>query len=409
MRTKGFILATALAVLAGTVLFALRPKAVPLPELPPEPHHEAELAVEEQSAAAQLEQPGHSLRDLLGQNFVVGIPTPVFGPDTKEFLSHIRPGGIIIYNRNVKSREQLRTLISDLQCFALKTTGQPYIIMIDEEPGSATRLGLFRNVHAPGPHDWKKIEEEMSVLEEEGIDVDLAPLADFPFNQESFIKKRVPAASIPNLIAFNRRFITRLRQHKVSATLKHFPGMGIFAADPHKELPVQDIDPRVLDASLRIFQDGIKAGADLVMTGHAVYSNIDPNAATVSHKIVTGMLRNRLHFRGLVITDDLSQMALARSATMSVEDATIAASKAGVTLLMFSHNFRRTRQIFDTVLERAEQDEELQSILRQNYRTIVEFKHKVMRPVASPSPGQMTRIAGVSGPSQRSTIKTASF
>ena len=94
---------------------------------------------------------------------------------------------------------------------------------------------------------------------------------------------------------------------------------------------------------------------------------------------------------------------------MSVEDATIAASKAGVTLLMFSHNFRRTRQIFDTVLERAEQDEELQSILRQNYRTIVEFKHKVMRPVASPSPGQMTRIAGVSGPSQRSTIKTASF
>jgi beta-N-acetylhexosaminidase len=394
MRVKGFILATALAVLACTVALVVRPKPIPLPTLPPEPHNEVEQVLrEKQVAAAEREGPSHSLRETLGQNFVVGIPTPIFGIETKEFLAHIRPGGIIIYNRNVKSREQLRTLISELQVFALETTGHRYIIMIDEEPGSATRLGLFRDVHAPGPPDWQKIEAEMPVLEEIGIDVDLAPLADFPFNEESFIKKRVPAASIPNLIEFNRKFIALLCQHRVSATLKHFPGMGIFAADPHKQLPVGDIDPQTLDTSLKIFQDGINSGADFVMTGHALYSNVDPeNAATVSHKIVTGLLRDRLHFRGLVITDDLSQMALAKSATMSVEEATIAASKAGVTLLMFSHDFRRTRQTFDNVLQRAEQDKELQSILQQNCKAIVEFKHRAMRPVANPSPAQMAQV-----------------
>ena len=393
MRTKGFIFATALAVLACTVALAPRPRVLPLPKLPPEPHNKVEQALrEKQVAAAERAGPGHSVRDVLGQNFVVGIPTPLFGIEAKELLAHIRPGGIIIYNRNVKSREQLRTLISDLQAFALKTTGHPYIIMIDEEPGSVTRLGLFRDVHASGPPDWRKMEAEISVLEEVGIDVDLAPLADFPFNDESFIKKRVPAASIPNLIEFNRRFIALLRQHRVAATLKHFPGMGIFAADPHKQLPTGEIDPQTLDTSLKIFQDGINSGADFVMTGHALYSNIDPhNAATVSHKIVTGLLRDRLHFRGLVITDDLSQMALAKSATMPIEDATIAASKAGVTLLMFSHDFRRTKQIFDTVLQRAEQDAELQSILQQNYKAIVEFKRKVMRPVAHGSPIQIAQ------------------
>jgi beta-N-acetylhexosaminidase len=343
------------------------------------------------SQAAQVDA-ARDLREQLGQNFVVGIPSPIFDAQTESFLSYIKPGGVVLYHRNVKSREQLRALIADLQSFALRTTGHPYFVMIDEEPGAVTRLGLFQNVRASATPDWHSIERDISVLESEGINVELAPLADFPFSRESFLRKRVPADSIPALMRFNRRFIALLRKHGISATVKHFPGMGIFVTDPHKQLPVGNINSRQLDSSLGIFEDGIKSGADLVMTAHAVYGDIDPaNPATVSHKIITEVLRNRLHFRGLVITDDLSQMALAKSDTMTVEDATIAASKAGSTLLMFSHNFPRTRRIFDTVLERAEQDKELQSMVTQNYRTIVEFKRKALRPVAHPLTAQMPR------------------
>src|SRR5689334_12958035 len=119
------------------------------------------------SSAEQLSQnlaQAGSLRDELGQNFVVGIPGPTFDDKTERFLSHVRPGGIVLYYRNVKSREQLRTLISDLQSFARKTTGDPYLIMIDEEPGAVTRLGLFENVRASAKLDWHAVEHDIAVL-----------------------------------------------------------------------------------------------------------------------------------------------------------------------------------------------------------------------------------------------------
>src|SRR5262249_32685366 len=287
--------------------------------------------------------------------------------------THVRPGGIVLYHRNVKSREQLRTLISDLQSFALKTIGRHCFIMIDEEPGAVTRLGLFENVHASAKLDWRVVEQDISVLQSEGINVELAPLADFSFNQQSFLRKRIPADSIPELLRFNRRFIVLLHKHGISATLKHFPGMGIFEVDSHRQLPAGNIDAQKLESSLNIFDDGIKSGAGLVMTGHALYRNLDPdNPATVSRKIIGGMLRKELGFRGLVITDDLSQMALAKSDKMTIEDATIAAANAGNNLLMFSHNFPKTEQVFDTVLQRAEQDQKLRSAIEQNSQTVID-------------------------------------
>jgi beta-N-acetylhexosaminidase len=344
----------------------------------------------EEQQAEELANAGN-LRDELGQNFVVGIPGPTFDDKTEHFLSHVRPGGIVLYYRNVKSREQLRTLISDLQSFALKTTGHPYFIMIDEEPGAVTRLGLFEKVRASAKLDWDAVERDISVLESEGINVELAPLADFSFNQQSFLRKRIPADSIPELLRFNRRFIVLLHKHRISATLKHFPGMGIFEVDSHKQLPVGNIDAPKLESSLNIFKDGIKSGAGLVMTGHALYGNLDPdNPATLSPKIIGGMLRQKLAFRGLVITDDLSQMALARSDKMTIEDATIAAAKAGNNLLMFSHNFPKTEQVFDVVLQRAEQDQRFRQAVEQSSKSIIDFKRKTLN--APPVP-QLARVA----------------
>jgi len=391
MRTRSIVLAASIATAVIAVVLSPERNAGQSAGTRAQSHIEVDQRSSSgpQQQAPQLAKTS-DLRDQLGQNFVVGIPGPTFDEKTESFLSHVRPGGIVLYYRNVKSREQLRTLISDLQSFALKTTHHPYFIMIDEEPGAVTRLGLFQNVRASAMLDWHAIEEDISVLETEGINIELAPLADFSFNQESFLRKRVPAASIPELMRFNRRFIALLHKHGISATLKHFPGMGIFVVDSHKQLPVGNIDPHTLDLSLNIFDDGINSGAGLVMTGHALYGNLDPdNPATISHKIIADMLRNQLRFRGLVITDDLSQMALAKSDKMSIEEATIAASKAGNNLLMFSHNSPRTEQIFDAVLHRAEEDKELQSIIAQNSQTITEFKRKTLHSTAGP---QLARV-----------------
>jgi beta-N-acetylhexosaminidase len=319
--------------------------------------------------------PATPLEEQLGQTFVVGIPGQTLDAETESLLRQIKPGGIVLYRRNFASAAQLEQLIARLQTLARQTTRQPYLIMIDEEPGGATRLGLFSNVFAFGEPDWIQIERDISVLEKLGINVELAPVADYPFNRNSFIRSRVPANSVQALTVFNKRFIELLARHGISATLKHFPGMGAFRTDPHRELPAGRVPPGGLDESLRIFQDGITAGAGLVMTGHAVYTNVDPGRpATLSSRIVTGILRRQMKFQGLVITDDLSEMPFLEGTRMTLDQATCEALKAGHNMVLFSHKLRATRTVLDQVLAAAQSDPRLRALIGKDYARIVAFK-----------------------------------
>jgi len=326
--------------------------------------------------ARQPEAPPESaFKAHLGQTFIVGIPGPALDPATEQLLRYIQPGGIVLYFRNFSSADQLQHLIVQLQTLARETTGHPYLIMLDEEPGGATRLGLFRNVFAFGEPNWTQIDHDIGTMERLGINVELAPLADFPFNHESFIRRRIPAHNVEALEAFNRRFIELLKRHGISATLKHFPGMGAFIDDPHKKLPRAEVETRMMNASLKIFQQGIASGADLVMTGHAVYGNLDPeHPATLSREIVTGLLRRKMNFQGPIITDDLSDMPFITGSDLSLDEATVQAMEAGHTMVLFSHKLTKTRRIFDQVLARADTDPMLAATIEAGYKSIVAFK-----------------------------------
>jgi len=165
-----------------------------------------------------------------------------------------------------------------------------------------------------------------------------------------------------------------LNEYGISATLKHFPGMGIFSIDPHRELPYSVIEQEALNESLKIFKDGIDHGANFVMTGHAVYENIDPdNPATFSSKIVKDILIKQLGFQGIILTDDLSDMPLAIK-EIDLTDAAIQALKAGHHLIMFSHKLEETKEIFDEILVKMEADSELQLLVKDNYQKITDFK-----------------------------------
>lgn len=321
-----------------------------------------------------------TLREKLGQNLVVGIPGPTLDERTKEILHYIKPAGIVLYRRNYKSYSQLKDLISQLQKISNEDTGLFYFIMLDEEPDGAMRFGLLKNVFPLEIPDWKTIENDIRILADIGINVELAPVADFPFNNDAFVKRRVPVKSVEDLIAFNRTFISLLKEYRISATLKHFPGMGIFIEDPHEKIPHSNIQQEVLNKSLKIFKDGIENGADFVMTGHAVYENIDPNiTATFSSKIVRDLLIHQLGFQGIIITDDLSDMPLAIK-EINLAEAGIQALKAGHHLIMYSHKLEKTKDIFDEIYRRIENDFELQSIIESNYQKIIEFKKSIFSP-----------------------------
>ncbi len=314
---------------------------------------------------------------ILGQNFVVGILDKILDTETRNFLKEIKPAGIILYYRNYKSPDQLRKLVDQLQQIAEATTHQQYFIMLDEEPGGATRLNLFKNVFDSGVPDWNHIEQDIKKMASVGINVDLAPLADFPFNEDSFIKERVPAHNTKALVKFNQKFIALLQQNGVSATLKHFPGMGVFVDDPHKKLPSTSDGKEIINESVQLFKDGIDGGAHFVMTGHAVYDAIDPGVpATLSKKITTEMLRDDLGFAGLIITDDLSDMPFIIGRDIDRTEAAAEALSVGHNLVIFSHRPEKTQDIFEKLLKRIRNDQELRILVENNYRKTILFKKK---------------------------------
>lgn len=317
-----------------------------------------------------------STSEQLGQNFIVGIEGKILDNHTEKILEKIKPAGIVLYYRNFQNPDQFKKLISELQSLALRTTNHPYFIMIDEEPGGATRLDLFNNVFAFGTPNWVQIEKDIKIMRELGINVDLAPIADFAFDSNTFIRDRIPANDINHLIDFNKKFIALLNQNHILATLKHFPGMGVFVDDPHKTLPYTNLKESIISKSIEIFKDGIDNGADLVMTCHGVYDDIDPyNPATLSKKITTNILRNQVGFNGIAITDDLADMPFTIGKTIDLSEAVVQAIKAGHNLVLFSHRPEDTEIIFNKLISVVEKDVELKSIIGQNYIKVVSLKN----------------------------------
>lgn len=318
-----------------------------------------------------------SIKSVVGQNIIAGIMGKTLDAKTIEILEIMKPAGVILYYRNYETPDDLKKLIEKLQMIAKKTTGYPYFIMIDEEPGGATRLDLFKNVFDSGEPDWEHIENDIKTMSIIGINVDLAPIADYCFIEDSFIKKRMQAHNPKALMDFNKKFIALLHKNRIFATLKHFPGMGVFIDDPHYKLPIIKDRTSYIEDSLKIFKDGIENNADFVMTGHGVYDDIDPGTpATLSKKITKDLLRNKLKFKGLAITDDLSDMIACKSKNELSGNA-VKALYAGHNLLLFSHKLDNTLQIFNNITLLAQKDNNLKRILEQNYFDVIRVKRNI--------------------------------
>ena len=315
-----------------------------------------------------------SPESIVGQTFIVGIPGSNLDADTKKFLTEIKPGGIVLYKQNIESDGQLTQLISELQKVALTTTSREYLIMIDEEPGGASRLNLFQNIFATGQPDWPTIQNDIKTMSRIGINVDLAPIADFPFDNNSFILRRTPAHTVNDLVDFNKKFISLLQDNGLGATLKHFPGMGVFVGDPHTDITYSNAAISIMNRSIDIFKTGIEDGASFIMTDHGVYDELDPNTpATLSAKIV-GLLRQELDFRGIIVTDDLSDMPFIINKNVSIPEATLKAMQVGHTMVLFSRKKQTTLDAWKYVVKQYRDVPEAKQMIDSNYQLVTKYK-----------------------------------
>jgi beta-N-acetylhexosaminidase len=271
-----------------------------------------------------------------------------------------RAGGVILFARNVDSAAQVRALNGRLRAAA----GGNLPIGVDQEGGRVARLSragvpdgpTARALAAPGDpaaaRRWGR--ETGAALKDLGFSLDFAPVLDVDTNPHSpVIGDRSYAPDAGVVTAFGREAALGLMEGGVHACGKHFPGHGDAALDSHRDLPVVALDAARLER-VELFPFAALCGMlPAVMTAHVRYPALDPDVpATLSEPIVTDLLKGRLGFSGVVVSDDLEMGAIADR--YGPEEAAVMAVSAGVDLLLFCHRRARWEAAHDALVMEGE-------------------------------------------------------
>jgi len=277
-----------------------------------------------------------------GQLMMVGLPGPALDPASRSFLKTHAISGVVLFKRNVTDPDSLAALTAELHHLRPE---QPILVAIDHEGGRVSRLGdPFTHFppaatlgRAGSPHlayrQGVAMGEELRGV---GIDINFAPVLDVHSNPLNPVIGDRSFGSHPRTVSrMGISLAHGLQRTGIIPCGKHFPGHGDTDADSHFDLPVvrrglHDIER----TELFPFRRAIQSGVDALMTAHVVFTALDPDrAATLSRRIMTELLRERLRFRGTVFSDDLDMKAIADRYGPS--DAAIMAIEAGADCLLF--------------------------------------------------------------------------
>lgn len=253
--------------------------------------------------------------------------------------------GVVLYKRNFTSAQGLRELTSSIR----RAAGRPVLIGIDQEGGtrfalqepftawpSAAELGRLGDVESV-----EQVARAMATeLRAVGCNLNFAPMLDLHVNPESPVTKDRSFGSDPNFVArMGAAFDRGLRSGGVLSCAKHFPGHGDAAVDPHLDLPVfAGTMQRLESAELVPFAAAVEAGVPLVMTAHILLPQIDSeNPASLSRRMLDGVLRRLLQFDGVILADDLGMGAIAKR--YAPGEAAVQTLRAGTDMAMQCHDW----------------------------------------------------------------------
>ncbi|QJU57845.1 beta-N-acetylhexosaminidase [Sphingomonas sp. AP4-R1] len=254
---------------------------------------------------------------------ILGLSGPALTADERAFFAEVQPAGFILFRRNVVDRDQVRALTDALRA----VSGRDDVpILIDQEGGRVARMqppewpafpagAAFDTLYDVAPMSAiEAIRAQATalglMLREVGVNVDCLPLLDVRQpGAHDIIGDRALGTEPLRVAALGRATIEGLRAGGVVGVVKHVPGHGRAMADSHLELPVVDVSAEELETDLAPF---IRLhDAPMAMTAHVVYPIWDPaQCASLSAKIIAGIIRKRIGFDGLLMSDDLGMHAL---------------------------------------------------------------------------------------------------
>jgi len=273
-------------------------------------------------------------------------------------------GGVIFFARNIEAPEQVAELSHDVQGLA---STLPLWVSVDQEGGRVARLKAPFTVWPPMATLGRSGDEALArrfakalatELRAVGITLDYAPVLDIHTNPKNpIIGDRALAEDAASVARLGAAIIQTLQDTGVAACGKHFPGHGDTSVDSHLDLPLVEHPPdRIRRVELVPFREAIRAGVAFIMTAHVLVPSLDEEQpATLSRRIVYGMLRDELGFDGVILSDDLEMKAIAKS--YSVPDAAVKAIAAGCDgLLICSGDVDAQAATLEALIRAVEQD-----------------------------------------------------
>lgn len=328
------------------------------------------------------------IREMLGQKLVFGFHGTQLTEEFKALIRRYKIGNVILFLRNVESASQLRRLCGDIQTLIREETGYPAFIIIDQEGGMVSRLpedavdvpGAMA-LAATGKPENARLASEITIRQLRGLgaNFNMAPVLDVNSNPANpVIGVRSFGDDPERVAAFGCESIAPYENSGVLCCVKHFPGHGDTAVDSHLGLPrVDKTEEELEQLELIPFRRAIAAGAPAVMMSHVLFPNIadDQLPCTMSRHMVTDLLRNKLGFWGLVLTDCMEMLAIQKH--YGTPQGVVAAIRAGVDLAEISSRMDLEETSAKAVNEAAARGELNLQEIKESVDRILKFKQQL--------------------------------
>lgn len=320
-----------------------------------------------------------SKTEKIGQMVMIGIQGTKVDDDSLYMLNQYHMGGVILFDRNMESPEQVKQLTSDLQ--AQSNEKVPLFIGIDEEGGDVVRMAekltpppSQKEIGATGDIEQAKtwaIKTAKS-LKDMGINVNFAPVADVGSND-----KRSYSTDTNTVIDFVRAATKGYQQENIIYSLKHFPGIGKGKVDSHVDSSSIDVTKEILMAEdiipFKTIIDENEPNDYFILVSHLKYPALDEEyPASLSSKIMTDLLRYELGYKGIIITDDMEMGAVANH--NDFRSIGVKAVKAGADIVLVCHEYEHQQEVYLGLLDAVNSGEISQERIDESVKRIIKVK-----------------------------------
>ncbi len=325
-----------------------------------------------------------SLEEKVGRLFVVGVLGEELGLKNEEFLKEHHFNAFLLGQGNIKNEGQVKELIASLEKIATDSA----LIGVDQEGGEVSRIE-FGGIDLRSQAKIRDSEEAYEVgrnrgkvLADLGVKIIFAPVIEVVWDNESYINRQERAflGDEKKVFELGEAMIEGYGNEGVICVGKHFPGgLGWVGVNPHESLPTLDISREELERDIWPFRKLIEGNKiKAIMMTHILYSQVDSKwPASLSEKIIGGILREELEFEGVVVTDDLAMKAVTEN--YSIDEAVREAFLAGADLMIITGGRANQSQAYEAIFKAVEDGEIAEERVDESVRRIIGFKNKRLK------------------------------